>query len=171
MNAQRNARSGRSGGRLRSALPPLKPALVGAALWAIAMAATAWLGFWMLEWQTTARLRYLVTLYGLGAFCAFPVGLFIARLLAPEGRPETRFAAGLLGFTIATVGVTSLIYALAYCMYSEWQGDELSVLIHQIVFTIAAALYQFGAVGLRLFFPVGFAALLAASLWFARLRD
>ena len=38
----------------------------------------------------------------------------------------------------------------------------------QFAHTIAAALYQFAVLGLRLFFPVGFVALLVASFWFAR---
>ena len=42
--------------------------------------------------------------------------------------------------------------------------------ISGIVFTVAAGVYQFAVLGIRLFFPVGFGALLGASLWFARTR-
>ena len=38
----------------------------------------------------------------------------------------------------------------------------------QFTHTIAAALYQFAVLGLRLFFPFGFVALFVASFWFAR---
>jgi hypothetical protein len=33
---------------------------------------------------------------------------------------------------------------------------------------VAAAFYQFAVIGLRLYFPFGVVALLAASAWFAR---
>ncbi len=38
----------------------------------------------------------------------------------------------------------------------------------QFAVTTAVALYQFATLGLRLYFPVGFAALFIAGLWFAR---
>ncbi len=37
-------------------------------------------------------------------------------------------------------------------------------------FTLLTALYQFLALGVRLYFPAGFAALVGVSIWFARQR-
>ncbi|MDX8451691.1 hypothetical protein RFM98_02875 [Mesorhizobium sp. VK9D] len=40
----------------------------------------------------------------------------------------------------------------------------------EFAFTMLTALYQFVVLGVRLYFPPGFAALVAASIWFARQR-
>ncbi|CDX17454.1 hypothetical protein MPL3356_240031 [Mesorhizobium plurifarium] len=41
---------------------------------------------------------------------------------------------------------------------------------HEFVFTLLTALYQFVVLGVRLYFPLGFAALVGVSIWFARRR-
>ena len=66
--------------------------------------------------------------------------------------------------------MTGGLYALDYrAYYAEWHADTFTrIWFLQFAHTIAAALYQFAVLGLRLFFPVGFAALLVASFWFAR---
>ena len=40
--------------------------------------------------------------------------------------------------------------------------------IRDRVFTMLTALYQFVVLGIRLYFPLGFAALTLISIWFAR---
>lgn len=40
----------------------------------------------------------------------------------------------------------------------------------RIRLTMLTALYQFVVLGVQLYFPLGFAALVAASIWFARQR-
>ncbi|AZO38153.1 MAG: hypothetical protein EOS81_11200 [Mesorhizobium sp.] len=39
---------------------------------------------------------------------------------------------------------------------------------HEFTFTLPTALHQFLALGVRLYFPLGFAALVGVSIWFAR---
>lgn len=160
----------RPAGRIRRALPPFWTALIGAEIWAALMAASAFLGLWRLEWQTPDRIQQVLKLFALGGFAAFPLGYFAAAFLAGRRRAQTRFAAAFLGFTLATIGATALIFGLLYRVYySEWHDDHLSVrLMFEIGFTVAAAIYQFAVLGLRLYFPLGFAALFCLSLWFAR---
>jgi hypothetical protein len=122
-------------------------------------------------WETTGQIRFVSMLYAIGGFLAFPLGLFIAKFIAIGRSNETAFAAAFIGFAFATVAMTAMVYAIQYrTYYAEWHGPTFSILwFFQLVFTAIVSSYQFAVLGLRLFFPLGFAALFAASLWFARL--
>lgn len=159
-----------AGGRIRQALPPFWTALIGAELWAIAMMASAVFGIWLLAWKTPASIEGVAQLFAGGALLAFPLALFVARLFSGSRGPEVRFAAFFVSLTAATVGLTALIFAFDYRgYYAQWHDDQLSVrLFFEVTFTMLNAVYQFAVLGVRLLFPIGFVALILASLWFAR---
>ena len=112
----------------------------------------------------------MAALYAFGAAIAFPLGLMLARFVSLGRSAEAAFAAAFLGFSLSTVGVTAMLFAFDYRQYYATWHDELFTITwaFQFAFTTANALIQFAALGVRLFFPIGFIALLAASLWFAR---
>lgn len=122
------------------------------------------------EWQTLYKIRVVAVFYALGGALAFPFGLFLARLVSAGMRRETAFAAMLLSLAVATMAVTAGLFSLQYrSYYAQWHADAFTrIWFLQFVFTVAAALYQFAVLGLRLYFPIGFVALLAVSAWFAR---
>jgi hypothetical protein len=152
------------------ALPSVRPAFVGAVLWALAMSASAVVVLAADAWETPARIRAVALLFAAGGFFGLPLGLFLARLLAEGRRPEAVFSAALLAFAVATIAATALIYALHYrAYYAEWHAEAFTLAwALQFVFTALAALYQFAVLGLRLYFPLGFCALFVAAWWFAR---
>ncbi|MHA6685451.1 hypothetical protein [Mesorhizobium sp. A556] len=152
------------------ALPSLSTALFGAVLWAAAMGASALTVLLMDDWQTLASIRFLALLFAAGGALAFPFGLFFARLISAGRGSETAFAAAFLSLLICTVAITCGLYALQYRLYyAEWHAPTLSfVWFLEMVFTAVAAAAQFAVLGVRLYFPVGFVALFAAGIWFAR---
>jgi len=149
----------------------LRNALIGAPIWAVAMAVSAYAAPVLRGWEIQANFARIVVLFGIGGFLAFPLGLYLARFLAREKGMEATLAAALLGFGLATIGVTALLYVLDYRdYYSEWHEPPFTkIWLRELVVTAAAALYQFAALGMRLFFPVGFCALFAVAVWFARI--
>jgi hypothetical protein len=154
----------------RRSLPPLVPALIGSACWALVMTASALVGTWSQGWLSPEKFEAVAKLYALGAALAFPIGLTAARFAALGRPPQAAFAAAFLGLSLATVGITGALFALDYRnYYATWHEDFLTITwAFQFVFTAAAALVQFAVLGVRLFFPIGFVALFLASLWFAR---
>lgn len=154
----------------RLARPPFRAALFGALLWGAAMGASALLGLLADDWETPDKIRFVSMLFAVGGAVAFIPALYLARLLSLGRRPEAAFAAAFVCLLATTIGVTGGFYALQYrAYYSEWHGQAFTpIWINQFVFTSAVALYQFAVLGVRLYFPLGFIALFAASLWFAR---
>ncbi|WP_309086543.1 hypothetical protein [Chelativorans sp.] len=71
--------------------------------------------------------------------------------------------------TLATVGVTALLFAVDYrAYYAASHAHTLSyVWMLQLIGTTLNASYQFAVIGLRLYFPIGLIGLFAASFWFA----
>lgn len=138
-------------------------------IWAAAMAASAALGLWLRGWETPDRFEAVVLLFAVSGAVAFPIALFLARLLGLGRRREVAFAGAFLSFSIVTLGVTAFAFALLYRLYyAQWHEEMFTfVWALQLFFTIAAALAQFAVLGLRLFFPLGFVALFAVSLWFS----
>ncbi len=159
-------------GAFAAALPPVLPTLAGALAWGAAMAAGAVLALVLGDWETTRKIRTVALLFAAGGIIGFPFGLIAARFLSYRRGGEAAFAAALLCFAAFTALATGGLYALDYrTYYAEWHAETLSrVWVLQFVHTVAAAFYQFAVLGLRLFFPFGFVALLLASIWFARAR-
>lgn len=153
--------------RLARALPPARTAFVGAALWAGAMSLSAFLG--AAHWATASHRGLIVAFFGCGGALAFPLALFVARLLTEDATASRRFAAILLSLALITAGLTALLFALDYRIYhSAGHADAFSrAWAVQLFFTTAGTVYQFAVIGLRLYFPFGVAALVAAGLWFA----
>ena len=139
-------------------------------LWGIAMGASALTMLMLENWETPQKIRTVTVLFALGGAAAFPFGLTLARFLSYQRQRETAFAAAFLSFALATAAVTAGLFALQYrTYYAEWHADAFTrIWFFQFAYTIAAAFYQFAVLGLRLFFPFGFVALLVASLWFTR---
>jgi hypothetical protein len=166
----RTGKPGRLAETVLTAWPPLFPSLAGAVIWGLAMGGSAVAGLLVNDWETPQKIRTVFLLFGFGGAAAFPIGLFLARLLSTARRRDTAFAAAFLSFAIATVAVTAGFFGLQYrSYYAEWHADTFTrIWFLQFAFTVAVALYQFAVLGLRLYFPVGFVALLAVSLWFAR---
>ena len=162
----------RAGNHFRRAVPPTGPALVGMLVWAGAMGASAFLSLFLDSWETPAKIGFVVLLYAFGAALAFPVGLFAARLVS-LGRPrEVAFAAAFVCLLAATLAFTGGLFALEYrSYYVQWHAEAFTLTwTLQFVFTTLTALYQFVVLGIRLYFPLGFVALVVASVWFARQR-
>ncbi|WP_292323743.1 hypothetical protein [Mesorhizobium sp.] len=155
---------------LRDALRPAGKAVVGAVLWGLAMAASAFLNLY--HWETPGRIRFVVLFYALGGVLAFPVGLMLARLASRGRHWETALAAAFICLLGATLAFTGGLFALQYSSYyAEWHAPAFTLTwAFEFVFTIITALYQFVVLGVRLYFPFGLAALVAASIWFARRR-
>ncbi|MDX8521437.1 hypothetical protein [Mesorhizobium dulcispinae] len=123
-------------------------------------------------WETPGRIPFVALLYALGGALAFPVGLTLARLLSRGRHWETALAAAFVCLLGATLAFTAGLFALQYrSYYAEWHAPALTLTwALEFVFTILTALCQFVVLGIRLYFPLGFAALIAASIWFARQR-
>jgi len=157
-------------GAFANALPPLVPTLAGALLWGAAMGASALTMLVIENWETPEKIRTVTALFAISGFIAFPFGLILARFLAHRRQREVAFAAAFLSLAAVTGAATGGLYALDYrAYYAEWHAEAFSrIWFLQFIHTIAAALYQFAVLGFRLFFPVGFLALLIASAWFAR---
>jgi hypothetical protein len=155
---------------MQRALPSPSAALLGAFCWGLATGASALFNLLMDGWQTPTRVRLLALLFAAGGMLAFPAGLFFARLISMGRNSETAFAAAFLSLLICTVVFTSGLFSLQYRLYyAEWHAPAFSIIwVFQLVFTAAASLVQFAVLGIRLYFPIGFIALFAASLWFAR---
>ncbi|MCO5065862.1 MAG: hypothetical protein M9924_15805 [Rhizobiaceae bacterium] len=156
---------------MRDALPDWRTVLVGAPLWALLMGVSAYSAPLLRGWETEQILWRVVLLFAFGGLLAFPIGLFVARWLSGGKGTEVRIAAALVGFGAGTAIITALLYALDYReYYSEWHEEAFTrIWFKEVVFTAAAAVYQFSALGMRLYFPLGFCALFAAAAWFSRL--
>lgn len=134
------------------------------------MGASALFNLLMDGWLTPGRIRYLSLLLAAGGVLAFPVAFFFARLLSTGRSTEAAFSVAFLCLLVCTIACGSGLYALQYRLYySEWHAPALSITWGlELIFTLAAALYQYAVLGVRLYFPIGFVALFAASIWFAR---
>lgn len=147
--------------------------LAGAFLWACAMAASAWAGLTWREWENSASITRVAALFFAGGLFAFPLALLPAGWLSSRWARQRRFALAVVALGFITIAATALLYALHYRLYySEWHDHAFTFRwVLQVGFTTLAACYQFAVMGMRLFVPVGFCALLAAALWFARQGD
>lgn len=153
--------------------PPLRPSpgalLGGALLWGAVTGASALSNLVLAEWATPAQVREIALLFLAGGALAFPAALRVARRIARGRGREAAFCALFVCLLSFTVAVTASLNALAYWLLAERHAPALSGLwLAELLFTVAAALYQFAVIGVRLYFPLGFAALFLAGLWFAR---
>ena len=142
-------------------------------LWAAAMTASAAISlYWSRSGILEGAANRLIGVFAIGALIAFPTARTLLAFAPDSWRTSQRFAAAFLAFGAATLGFTALFVALDFLnYYSAWHDDHLSKRrIMETVMTILSACYQFLVLGLRLFLPVGFAALIATSWVFAQRR-
>lgn len=111
----------------------------------------------------------LYWIYFAGGIASFPIALYCARFMSLNRSREKRFAAVFVCLSTITIAVTAILFAIIYRnFYAQWHDGSFTVLwIHQFIFTTASALVQFAVIGLRLYFPVGFAFLAVTSFWLA----
>ncbi|TSE05736.1 hypothetical protein C1D09_021910 [Mesorhizobium intechi] len=156
----------------RRALPGWRATLFGSFFWAATMGMSALINLLLDNWVTPEKIRTVSLLFAGGGALAFPVGLLAARLVSLGRGRDVAFAATMVCLAAATIGLTAALYALQYrSYYAEWHAPAFTLTWgFQLAFTMAVASYQFMVLGIRLYFPLGFIALFAASLWFAQQR-
>lgn len=160
--------------RLAASLPSLPEILLGSPLWGLVMALSSLLALILRNGAETAHLHSILLLFFCGGLIAWPCALLLGRFCALGRRRETRFAAFFLCLTVFTIAATAFLFALDYRLfYARWHAPFGSrIWAYQFVFTLAGAVYQFLVMGLRLYLPLGFAALGLTSLWLAnRMND
>lgn len=152
------------------ALPDPLTTVLGTPLWAATMAASAAVWLLLSGRFATSQSGAILVIFALGGALAFPVALYVTRLLARDGGPDRRFAAAFVAFGLASVLGTAFVFSMQYRIYyAQWHQPFPSVIwFFQLIFTGAAAVYQFAALGTRMFFPVGFVALFLVSWWQSR---
>jgi len=152
---------------MRQALPSPRVAALGAIFWALLLSGSAFLG--LKHWMMPVHTAVVLLLYAAGAMVAFPVAMFLAEVIAGDKRPTQRFAAAFLSLTTATIGLTAALFAMDYRAYYAHSHEEAfsRMWMLQFIGSALSALYQFAVIGLRLYFPLGFFGLFAASAWFA----
>ncbi|KQZ78270.1 hypothetical protein ASD64_13105 [Mesorhizobium sp. Root157] len=155
--------------RARLALPSLRLSLAGAIGWGLAMGASALTDLLLAEWVTPAQIREISLMFVAGGALAFPAALYLARFVSIGRGREAAFAALFVCLLATTIAFTSGLHALLYWLLAERHTTVFSGFwFSEVFFTIAAALYQFAVLGIRLYLPIGFVALLLTSLWFAQ---
>ncbi len=160
---------GRSGRRLRAALPTRYELLLGIPVWGLLMATSAFIALLMREGGATFQLTKILGLYFAGGAIAWPLSILIGRFCALDRSVETRFAAYFLCFTILTIAATTLLFAMDYRLFfQQWHAPfGTRIWIYQFVYTSASASYQFVVMGVRLYLPFGLAVLVGVSVWLA----
>lgn len=143
----------------------------GAMIWATLMTASAIFSPALNGWEDSQRKAQMFTLFALGGLGGFPSGLRLAQKYAADRPPESRFAAALLCFLLATIAATSALYIL----FNEnffLERDEPALSwkwLLDVLWSVVASFYQFAMFAMRLYFPVGFCAFFMVAVWFARL--
>jgi hypothetical protein len=155
--------------RLREALPSLWDVLLGAPLWGAMMAVSALAALYLRNSAETFHLSSILVLFFCGGVVSWPFALLLGRFGAIGRGRETRFAAFFLCLTLCTIVATAVLFALDYrIFYARWHAPfGTGTWVYQFTFTSASAIYQFVVMGIRLYLPLGFAALALTSLWLA----
>ena len=156
--------------RLHAARIGWSEAILGAIGWGAAMALSAQAWLWLSMAALTSHYWSITALVFSGAAIAWPLSLAGFRFLAFRRAREAAFAAAFLCLTLFTLGITAGLFAIIYRnFYAQWHGEPFTKLwLLQLVFTSAAAIYQFAVAGVRLYLPLGVAFLFGASWLLAR---
>lgn len=159
----------RMGQRLLASRPTIREILFGAPLWGVMMAVSALVALYLRNGAETSHLRSILVLFFCGGLLSWPCALLLGRFGAIGRRRETRFAAFFLCLTVCTITATAFLFAMEYRLfYARWHAPFGSrTWAYQLSFTSASAVYQFVVMGIRLYLPLGFAALGLTSLWLA----
>lgn len=159
------------GRRLHAAWPGRSAILAGAPLWGGVLAVSATIGlYWRMRLQTS-HLMPLVAVYFGGGLLAWPAGLYVLRLLVPNGSLTKRYFVAVILLGGSTIAVAGLLFALVYRnFYAQWHGEPFTLLwVLQFVVTMIVALYQFAVLGVPLLLPAGLPVLFLAALAAERL--
>lgn len=150
--------------RLKASLPSFRE-IAGAPLWGLLMALSAMIGLYFEGRLDSADDFRLLAIYFAGGALGWLLMLPFARFSGLGRGVETRFAAFLLWLTVGTTGSTALIFSQYHrAFFAQWHDPFLQGFwVYQFLFTTAGAFYQFAVLGLRLYLPLGFLCLLAAS--------
>ncbi|MCV9960527.1 hypothetical protein OIU34_01345 [Pararhizobium sp. BT-229] len=157
------------GERLRASLPNWREIFFGGPLWGLMMAISALVALYLRNGAETSHLFGILVLFFCGGLVSWPCALFLARFGAMDRGRETRFAAFFVCLTICTIAGTAFLFAMDYRLfYTRWHAPfGTRTWAYQFTFTSASAVYQFVVMGIRLYLPLGFAALGLTSLWLA----
>jgi hypothetical protein len=160
-------------GIMRTATPGAALWIIWTLLWTVSIAASAALSlYWQRSGVIEGSAHRLIGVFALGAFIAFPLARYALTFVPERWQKGQRFAAAFLVLGITTLGFTALLIAFDFLgYYAQWHDDHLSRRrFFETVMTILSACYQFLVLGLRLFLPLGFVALIAVSSFFALRR-
>lgn len=118
-------------------------------------------------WATNSRIAVIALLFASAGALSFVPAVTCTQALSQGRSYEARVALNLLCLAGITMAAAALLYALHYRFYyAEAHAPAFSITwFYQSAFTGLAALYQFAVLGMRLFVPLGFAALLVAAFW------
>jgi hypothetical protein len=159
----------RIGSSLAAALPDAATAAYGSLVWALAMGVAALTKLVYMDWYSPERMALIAGFFAAGGFIAFVPGIYLGRLLS-RGRRDAGLAATFLALSTATIAITAFLVALEYrSYYAEWHEAAFTITwLFQFIFTVAAAVYQFLVMGVRIYFPLGLIFIVAASIWNVR---
>jgi hypothetical protein len=155
---------------LRGSLPHLRESVIGALCWGAAMALSMWLGLWFRNRAISGKADELDLIFFAGAAIAWPFIMFVASFLARGRGVALRLAISAIVLMLGTSGMTALIFSQQYRhFYAQWHARFASVIwVFQFTETSLSAVYQFAVLGLGLYFPLGYAFLMLATLWLMR---
>ncbi len=157
----------------RRRLPPgtMRRAAAFALVYAAALAIAVAVDILLLGHAFGGRVIGVIALYAAAALCAGFLAWPIAEFIAGPQRPATaRFAAMVVCLALLTSGLSALLYFLDHRVYfAAFHADAFTLKwAYQVLFTGAAAAFQFAVSGLRLLTPFGLVVLIAAGIAFAR---
>ena len=155
--------------RLSNSLPSPWTILVGSVLAGALMGLSILTGLYLRNGIKTFSPGALLLLYSLGSAAGFGPGLTLANFACGGMQRPGRFVFGTIILFRSLHTATATIFALQYrVFYSHWHADFPSIpWFFQLVFTSAAAVYQFTVDSLFLYWPLGPAVFLGLGLWFA----
>jgi hypothetical protein len=139
-------------------------------LWACLMLISASFSLWQSNGFLTSHLSSILILVFFSALIAYPLAIVTLHILDRHKRFETQLAGSFLFLTIATSGVTAIVYSLNYWnFFHQWHSAPFSRLwAWQFFYTNLGALYQFAVMGLGLFMPLGIIFLCLISVYIAQ---
>lgn len=145
--------------------------IAGSLGWAILMAASAAWSITRSAWVMGPDPIRVIALFAAGGFVSFVPAAFLCRLARPK-RTEARLAAWLFSLTVITVVATGLFHAANFRLtaFAAHSAPFSPGWFIETGFIMAGAFYQFLVLGMRMFFPLGFLALLAIATFQAQRR-
>ncbi|MBL0371422.1 hypothetical protein JJB09_05220 [Rhizobium sp. KVB221] len=158
--------------RLGDSVPAPLLILLGSAIWGMLVGLAALIDLYLRDGLATHRWVAIISLYVCGAAASFAPGLMLANFACGRSGAKVRFVVGgIIGF-LSTHTATATLFALQYrVFYAQWHADFPSIVwCFQLVFTSAAAVYQFTVDSLYVYYPWAIVLFAAYAVWFARLR-